>query len=360
MKKKSITFLLFGPVLCPGGGMKIILEYANRLVKDGHDVTIAYPATLNWKKRDLTYKLKSIYHYFLHEIKGWKCNRWFKLDPRVKEVHTISLNYRDIPKSDIYIATEARTAPYVASYPVDKSRKFYFIQGYENWVMSDREVRSTYHLELNKITIADWLKKIISEEENQDCTVVKNSFDFEYFQATIPIEQRNPLVLGTLYNTAELKDFKTTYKAIEIVHDRYPSVTVLVFGTTERPEHLPEYYKYYQSPNKVRHNEIYNEAAIFIGSSKLEGWGLTIGEAMICGASVACTDIPGYREMSIPEETALVSPIEDYEALAENIIRLIENDQLRYSIAKTGNKFIQQFKWENAFPKFKKALRLND
>lgn len=355
---KTISFMLFGPVVSPGGGMKIILEYANRFVQEGYVVNIVYPATLNWKSRNLKYKLKSIYHYFYHEIMGWKCRRWFNLDSRVREFHTISLNFHHIPKSDIYIATEARTAPYVAKYPVEKSRKFYFIQDYENWYLNDSDLRSTYHLPLNKIVIADWIADIVRNEEKEHCKVVKNSFDFKYFVKSKEITERDKFTVGILYHTHPRKDFNMAFHALEIVHEKYPQLKVLAFGTAERPADLPEWYEYWQKPNRMDHNYIYNNASIFIGSSKVEGWGLTVGEAMICGASIACTDNNGYREMAIDGETALLSPVSDSKSLAKNIIKLIEDDSLRIMLATKASRFIQQFTWEIGYENFKAALNL--
>ena len=57
-------------------------------------------------------------------------------------------------------------------------------------------------------------------------------------------------------------------------------------------------------------------------------------------------------------ETALVSPIKDSQALAENIIRLIKDDELRHRIAKNGNEFIKQFKWDSSYKKLKETLRI--
>lgn len=358
MKQRSITFLLFGPILCPGGGMKIILEYANRLVGDGYEVNIVYPAIINWRDKSFIEKVKSVYHYFLHEKRGWKCRRWFDLDNRVKEFHTWSLSYNQIPKSDIYIATEARTAPYVAKYPIGNERKFYFIQGYEDWVMPESKLRATYHLPLNKIVIADWLGKIIRKEEGEDCVIVKNAFDFNYFKFVTPIEKRDRFTIGTLYNTSSSKDIKTAFKAIEIVKSRFPLLKVLLFGTKPKPENLPDWCEYYSRPSQEIHNMIYNKCAIFIGSSKVEGWGLTIGEAMMCGAAIACTANNGYMEMAKHMQNALLSPVGDSEALAENIIKLIEDDKLRYSLANNGVKSMKQFSWENSFTSMKKALDL--
>ena len=83
---------------------------------------------------------------------------------------------------------------------------------------------------------------------------------------------------------------------------------------------------------------------------------MPIGEAMICGAAVACTDNKGYLEMAKDGETALVSPIKDSKALAENIIRLINDDELRHRIAANGNRFIQRFTWDESYAKLKSIL----
>ena len=60
--------------------------------------------------------------------------------------------------------------------------------------------------------------------------------------------------------------------------------------------------------------------------------------------------------MATDGETALVSPVRDVEALATNIIRLIEDDNLRFRIAEAGNRNIQQFTWENAYSKLKALI----
>ena len=101
---------------------------------------------------------------------------------------------------------------------------------------------------------------------------------------------------------------------------------------------------------------MYNDSAIYVGPSCVEGWGLTIGEAMICGCAVACTNNKGYLEMAKNDETALVSPVGDEEALANNILRLIEDEELRYKIASNAKLFIRQFDIDEMYQKFKRCL----
>ncbi len=351
----TISFIFPHPVSAPTGGYKVVYEYANRLAEDGHKVNIVYSGSLFWRKKSIYFKLTNCYRYLQTLIKGYGCRKWFELDKRVKEHLTFSLNYRHVPKSDIYVCTSPYTAMYVNNYPTDN--KYYFIQGYENWgAVTDEKLRETYHYPLKKIVISKWLQDIIEKEEKEDCTLIYNGFNFDNFNCYIPIEHKNKYKVTMLYHTMEIKGARYGIEALKIAKKKKTQLTVNMFGTPQRPNNLPEWIKYYHLPDRNTLNRIYNEGAIFLGCSNIEGWGLPIGEAMICGAAVACTDNKGYLEMAKDGETALVSPIKDAHELANNIICLIDNDELRYKIAKSGKEFIQQFTWDKSYTKFKETL----
>lgn len=143
---KTVTFLFPGHAHTPRGGNKVIYEYARQ---------------------------------------------WFDLDKRVHEHWTFSLNYRHVPRSDLYVCTSPYAAMYLKDYPIDNMRKYYFIQDYENWEdVTDEKLRATYHYPLQKIVISKWLKRIM-DEEGVECRLVSNGFDFEYFKMSVPIEQKD-------------------------------------------------------------------------------------------------------------------------------------------------------------------------
>jgi glycosyltransferase involved in cell wall biosynthesis len=148
------------------------------------------------------------------------------------------------------------------------------------------------------------------------------------------------------------KDCKMGFEALNIVKAQIPQLKIVLFGTPDQPQDLPEWYEYYQSPPQALLRKLYNQCAVYAGTSQVEGWGLTVGEAMLCGAAVACTDNKGYLEMAKDGETALVSPVGDAAALAANIIKLLENDDLRQQIAAAGHKNIQQFSQDGSCRKF--------
>ena len=359
---KGVIFLFASLGKNPVGGFKVVYEYANRLAKDGYNVGIIYPAYCDRigqsRMTEFLRVCKGVLRFLLNRLsKGYSCHDWFKLDNRVKEYWVWSLSEKYVPKADIYVATSINTSVYLNKYiRIDNSHKYYFIQGFEDWTgLSKEQVIQTYHYPLSKIVIAHWLEDIV-HKAGEKCTLISNGFDFEYFKNMIAIKDRDRLKICMLYHSIKSKGCADGFRALDIVKQKFPSLQVNIFGVPPRPKDLPDWYHYYQTPDKETHNRLYNESAIFIGTSWSEGWGLTVGEAMICGCAVACTNNLGYLEMAKDNMTALVSPVRDAQALAVNIIRLIEDDQLRYRIANAGNEFIHSFTWVNSYEKFKKCL----
>lgn len=68
----------------------------------------------------------------------------------------------------------------------------------------------------------------------------------------------------------------------------------------------------------------------------------------ISGNTVVSTDCGGNREYAEDSITALLSSPGDPQALAENVIRLLEDDDLRIRLANAGYECIQKFTWERS------------
>lgn len=350
-----VTFLFSGLSFKIAGGYKVVYEYANRLSNDGCKVNIVYSLKC-YNKKHWKVLLGTLFRIIRVGLYGYKA-KWFHLDYGISEHLVWNLNRNNVPKSDLYIATSVETAYVLNNYDINTNNG-YFIQGFESWngITTD-EVIQSYHFPLRKVVIAEWLESIVHACGEQ-CTVIPNGFDFNYFIKKVDFADKNKYQITMLYHPAKRKGCQDAFTALNIVKARFPKLTVHLFGTYPKPKSLPNWFYYYKCPNKEVHNHLYNESAIFIGASHTEGWGLTIGEAMMCGAAVVCTDNAGYQEMAKNGVTALVSKIQDSKALADNIIYLIENDNLRIEIAQNGYKFIQQFTWENSYNKFKSALSL--
>ena len=363
-EKKTIVWLLPGIDKMPTGGYKVVYEYANRFVADGYDVFIVYPHIFTLGKHKNVFlnflkQCKNMVRYSCNKIRRVRCApNWFRLDSRIHCEYVFRFGKSRttrIPGAR-FVATALATSFELAGIRrIENKDKFYFIQDFENWNNITSEcVYDSYRLPMKKITIAPWLVREV-EKTGGTATLVENGFDFDYFRMTNPIEKRSAHEVAMLYHRDERKRCVDAIAALKIVKERIPDLHITMFGTTERPD-VPEWFAYFQRPDQKTHNAIYNKASIFVAASKAEGMALPPAESMICGCALVCTDIPGFSMYAINEKTALTSPVYDCQKLAENIIKLIENNELRIELAKSGNKFILQFTWERAYGKFKQEI----
>lgn len=352
----TITFVLSGPGPKPIGGNKIIFEYANRFARAGHAVHIVFPSMHLAEEQPFFTRLGMALRYpVLHAYRGgYAPDGWFPLDKRVQLHWVRTLAEANIPDSDAVIATACETAEPVASYSGKKGRKFYFLQHFEDWNFSPERVRETWKLPLRKIVIAKWLQSLASEL-GQPSDLVYNGLNFDDFGVDVPIEQKDKRELIILYHTSEWKGSRIGLEALELVRAEEPEAHLTVFSATRKPSGFPDHVEYHYRPDPKALRALYNRAAIYLGTSFTEGWGLTLSEAMQCGSALACTDIPGY-EIAIEEETALKSPPGDAAALAQNILRLMREDALRARLAHAGNALIQNYTWDRAYRAFSSAL----
>ncbi len=80
-------------------------------------------------------------------------------------------------------------------------------------------------------------------------------------------------------------------------------------------------------------SEYYRQADAYVLSSNYEGWGRVIIEAAACGLPIVMTDTGCADEVLLNEKSALISPVNNAEKLAQNMLRLIKDNGLRKKIA---------------------------
>ena len=353
--KLRVTFVLPRTGEWPSGGLRVVYEYANRLADRNHVVTVAHPARLVIDPNKFDH-LKNAARYILRKLDGrYTPNEWLSIDPRVRLLCLPSLSDRFLPDGDIVIATAWQTAEWVSRYPRSKGRGVYFIQHFETWNGPKYRVVNTWKTPLQKIVPSRWLAEM-ARDLGETAIYIPNGLDIESFSTVIPSEKRRSNQLMMLYHEAEWKGSADGLDAIFRVREKNPDLRLTLFGVPERPPLLPEWVEYYRSPSPKLLRDLYNQTAIFVAPSRTEGWGLPGCEALLCGAALVATDIDGHREFAVHERTALTSPARSPEALADNILRLIQSPELRIELAKSGSQYVRQFTWERALNSFEAAL----
>ncbi len=357
----KITFVLPGSGQQPVGGLKVVYEYANGLAEEGHKVTVVHAPYRRFGEISGGRQMRCGAVYLARRL-GWgggfRPEAWFRCSPRVRLLWVPSLHPRRLPPADAVFATAWETAEWVAAYPPTLGKKYYLIQHLESHFRNTEEQRvlATWKLPLTKIVIARWLLET-AHALGEEAQYLPNGLDFEAFGLDRAIAERNPKSLLMLYHTEEWKGSNVGLQAINLAKERVPNLRATLFGLPPRPPDLPAWIGYHRNPYPKELRQLYNDAAIFVGPSLAEGWPLPPAEAAQCGAALCLTDIGGHREYARQGETALLSPPGDAEAMAENILRLVEQPELRLSLAQNAHNFIQQFTWQRAVTSILEVLR---
>lgn len=145
------------------------------------------------------------------------------------------------------------------------------------------------------------------------------------------------MAIGRLEPEKRVEDVLT---ALKLVVRRYSMVGLFIVGNgRERPhlEHLT------QSLNLDKHVVFLGErtdawgllqnAQAFVQASAYEGYGRTFIEAALVRVPIVTTDVGIIGEVFRNNEDALVSPVTNPEAMAVNIMRLIEDTRMRQELS---------------------------
>jgi len=143
-------------------------------------------------------------------------------------------------------------------------------------------------------------------------------------------------------------------RAFAIIQNRIPEARLIVAGDGPERTSLERLARELNLQNaeftgRVGHErvvELYDSADIFLNGSEIDNQPLSLLEAFACGLPVVTTDAGGIPDMVVPGKTALVVPIGEYEQLASNALRLLDDSALAQGIIKQAREECQKYQWE--------------
>ncbi|WP_209327705.1 glycosyltransferase family 4 protein [Pseudoalteromonas sp. PA2MD11] len=193
----------------------------------------------------------------------------------------------------------------------------------------------------------------VAKLDNNDKVLIKGSgADLSVYRFE-PENQAPPLKVAMACRLLKEKGVYQYIEAARLVKKTHFDVEFLLIGTPDL-----------ENPNSVMQTEIdswvkegvinylghRNDIPNVFSSSSIvclpsfygEGVPKVLIEAAACGRAIVTTDNPGCRDAVIEGETGLTVPVRDSEKLAEALIRLIEDTQLRLSMGLKARKFAEQ------------------
>ncbi len=171
--------------------------------------------------------------------------------------------------------------------------------------------------------------------------------NFKIIDETIP---NHSLLIGTVAAHTGHKDYPTLINAAKLVLNKHPEVLFVSVGDGKLTDEINRLIKKHDVEDrfillgyKPNVYDYLNAFDIFVLSSKLEGLGTSVIDALNCGIACVCTNAGGIPEMITNRENGLLVPKKDHYALAKAIMELVEDKELRKKLGKNAKKSVHDF-----------------
>jgi glycosyltransferase involved in cell wall biosynthesis len=351
-----ISFILSS--LWLSGGVRVIMEYANRLAARGHYVTLVTPGgTLDPEMLD---ELAS--DVTVRESRVVRASH-------LSSVGMLRLTWslaQAVPPSDVVISTHTPTtaAGFLATHLLRRGRPVWFFMDYremfvgrpyEDWLM--RHALSWHE---RALVLSDYGRQELHAYSSGDVVVVGLGLsDPEIFHPLPPEARRSAddfqviLFLGDMRPRKGLSDF---LRAVGLVYERVNNIKLLIVSKEDCQIDSRVPFETIRRPGRAQLAQSYATCDVFVSASWREGFGLPPLEAMACGVPVVLTDSGGVREYARPGENCLMVPPRDPAALAEAIYHVLSEPAMARRLALNGPLTAAQFTWDGAVDRFEAAI----
>lgn len=367
-------YYIYTALVTKGGADRVIAEKANWLAEHGHEIAIitdtqmgrepVFPLSPKVRLIDLAVDFSQEYgHGFLVRI--WM---YYKLMRQYRRMVTDVL-MKDRP--DIVISTLGRDISFITKIK-DGSKKIgeahttkHFIRNFH--LLEQRNVIFKYltkffrwHMD-RQVNRLDALVVLTTQDQHDwgdkiPIYVIPNSFPF-YPDKPSLCENKQAIIVGR-YNSA--KGYNYLIDAWKIVYQKHPDWIINIFGSGEYEDRVRKQIQDHGLQDVVIMNnpidhimEEYLKSSIYVMSSVFEGFAMVLLEAMSCGLPCVSFDCPyGPRNVITDGVDGILVEYLNSQALADNICKLIENEELRKRMGNNGRRNVLRFSREMIMPQW--------
>ncbi len=341
------------------GGVRVIVEYANRLTERGHTISLITPkGTVDPDiSRELTHKVQII------ESKEKRITA--SSLPLRNAIKLSTSLARAVPSSDIIFSTHAPTtaAGFIATKILKRGRSAWLYQDYLE-MFNDRSaeqwlIKKAWHWHSLIMVVSQSAKdELLRFSKNQIVVVGEGLSHTKYFK---PAKKRanhkgpkNILYLGDMRPRKGLFDF---LEASSLLHKKDPNITLTIISKEDCNIDTQVPFKYIYRPSRSALAKLYQTCDLFVSASWWESFGLPPLEAMACGAPVVLTNSRGVLEYAEDDVNCLMTPIKNPPALAESMYKVLHNRDLSEKLRLNAQAKAKMFSWDTAVDRFENYLQ---
>ena len=244
------------------------------------------------------------------------------------------------------LAIEAADCPVVGTFHTyfDKSRLYgltrSLMQKKLNRLSAAIAVSHSTTIALNRYFEANW-------------TIVPNGIDLDLFNPHVPpppaMRKDIPTILF-LGRFDPRNGLTTLFDAYRKVRGKNREARIVVVGDGPLRKH---YYRAAGGDPGIEfvgavlgsRPSYYAHSAMYACPTTKASFGITLLESMACETPVVCSDILGFRDVVKHEREALMVPRDDQRALADGLVRLLDDETLRHRLGTAGREIAQSYAW---------------
>ncbi len=146
-------------------------------------------------------------------------------------------------------------------------------------------------------------------------------------------EDYNPFMLIDLYENLKNLDSRFTLNIIG-EGKLFDKIKILI-----KDRNLEDIYL----SRRVLHdklNELFKTADIFLNTTNVDNQPVSVLESMLCGSVVVSTNAGGVPDIVSHRQTGMLSDCGDVEAMAKNVLKLVNDEFLYTQISKNSREFV--------------------
>ncbi len=186
--------------------------------------------------------------------------------------------------------------------------------------------------------------------------IVKIGLDENLKKHSKILKNKNPTIIY-LGRWKKYKRLNLLIDAFKIVKSKIKNAELWLAGDGNIKIDKIEGIKIFGKVSEKMKKKILEKAWVFVQPSIKEGWGISVIEANACGTPAIAFDVPGLRDSIIDGKTGLlVKEDGNVEKLAEAIMRILVDEELRKTLSKNALEYSRNFSWDKTADEFMKIV----